>query len=569
MFEVIIKNGQIVDGTGDPGFKGDIGIENGKITEIGDLGSAKGQEIIDAKGLTVSPGFIDIHNHSDFEPLMDANQMSSEIRQGVTTVLVGNCAKSAAPIRDLMMDPVWTTIENPSPTILEKAGVMVCKARSREDIGKFYRQFGVNLDWSTLSEYFNRITERGSFINRATLVGHASIRLAVIGFENRPPTKKELTEMKRLISEAMEQGAFGLSTGLVYPPSSFADMEEIVELCRTVQKYGGIHCSHIRGEQDSVMTAIQEAIRIGQEAEIPVEISHIKTKGRNNWGRAEEALEMIRGARARGVDVTCDQYPYRAQGMYCLWLSHMLPAWTFNGGMPQLLENLKDNAFRNKVKKEVINLPGEANLVNTAGWENIIIIGIESEKNKSYEGMSVAEITELRNVDNPLDVVFDFLIDEKGEVPIIVYLMSEEDVQTFMRYPGTMIGSDGGAPTLPGYFGKGIVRRGKPTPKHWSTFPRVLGRYVRDTKTLQLEEAIRKMTSMPAQKIGLKARGLLKKGMWADITIFDASTIIDKGTFVDPTRYPEGIEHLLINGKIVMTKGSMSDTAVGEVLRRT
>lgn len=564
MFEILIKNGHVVDGTGNPRFRGDIGVENGKITAIGDLGSAKGKEIIDAKGLVVSPGFIDMHNHSDFEPLMDAYQMSNEIRQGVTTVIVGNCGKSAAPIKNLVMEPVWATIENPSPTILVKAGVMVYKAKPKKEVAKFYEQFGVNMDWSTLGEYFDRITDRGSAINRVTLVGHATIRLAVMGFEKRPAKEEELAEMKRLVSQAMEEGAFGLSTGLLYPPSSYADTDEVIELCKTVRKYGGVHSSHIRGEQDTLMEAIQEAIEIGKKAEIPTEVSHIKIKGRNNWGRTGEVLGMIEKARAQGIDITCDQYPYRAQGMYCLWLSHMLPAWAFEKG----LDSLKDPSFRRKLGEEITESKGDANLIKTAGWENIIIVGAESEKNKECEGKSIAEIAKLRNANDPFDVVFDLLIEEKGKVPMIVYLMSEEDVQTFMRYPGTMIGSDGEAPTLPGFFGKGIITQGKATPKHWSTFPRILGRYVRETKTLRLEDAVRKMTSLPAQRMGLGDRGLLKRGMCADITIFDPDRIIDKGTFVDPCQYPEGIEYVLINGKTVLKKGNAIDVTAGEVLRK-
>ena len=526
MFDAIIKNGYLVDGTGNPWFKADIGIKIGKVSEIGDLGSEEANRIINAKGLVVSPGFIDMHSHSEYS-LLANSKAESKIRQGVTTEVNGNCGDSPAPIEGIT-------------------------AEAAEEA----KEYKLDMDWSTLGEYLDRLERQGIALNVAQLVGHGTIRTAVMGYENRPPTREELSEMKDLVAKAMNDGAFGMSTGLFYSPGGFADTEEVIELCKVVAKYGGIYTSHIRGEGDPLIEAVAEAIEIGEKANIPVQISHHKACGIENWGKVKKTLTMMEEARSRGVDVTCDVYPYTACGAD---LVSMIPIWAHEGGVDKLRERLRDLKFRERIRKEMLEgLLGWESSVKQSGWGKIKVIGWK--EHKEFEGKTLAEVAELKGVD-PFDLTFDLII--KKESPELIDLaMSEEDVCAVIKHPLSMIGSDGWA--LAPY---GVLSESKTHPRSYGTYPRILGKYVREEKVVTIENAIRKITSLPAQKLGLRDRGIVGEGMWADVVVFDLKRVVNEATYEDPHRYSEGIEYVLVNGEIAVDRGEHTGALPGKVLR--
>ncbi|MEM0095436.1 MAG: D-aminoacylase [Candidatus Bathyarchaeia archaeon] len=531
MYDVLIKNGKVVDGAGNPWFRADIGIRDGRIAAIGNLGF-KAETVIDVEGMVVCPGFIDMHSHSDFEFFIN-NYAESKVRQGVTTEVVGNCGVSAAPLNDELRANFRK--ENP---ILDEAGVA--------------------LNWSTMEEYFNVLEERGLSINVAALVGHANIRVCAMGYGNRPPTKREMEEMKRLVEESMKAGAFGLSTGLIYPPSSYADTKEIIELAKVVAKYGGIYASHIRGEDaPRLVSSVKEAIEIGETADVSVQISHHKAHGQPAWGLVKTTLRMIEEARERGVQVTCDVYPYTAASF---GLSALLPPEVHEGGIPKMIERLRDPEWRKRIRKEMVEgLPKWPSPFLTAGWDSILIA--RSSRHPEYEGKMINEICNSLGVD-PFDFIFDLLIEEEASVQVVRFTMREGDVCTVLSHPASMIGSD--ASICATY---GLLSRGKPHPRAYGTYPRVFKRYVNELGVLTLEEAVRKMTSFPACKLGLFDRGLIRKGMWADIVVFNPKEVSDEATYADPHRYPKGIEYVIVNGEIVIEKGEHKKVLPGKVLR--
>jgi len=535
LFDVIIKDGKIIDGSGNPWFNRDVGIKNGKIAKIGRLAHSEAEKIIDAKGYVVCPGFIDMHSHSDLSVFFNP-KLESTIRQGITTLVVGNCGISLAPINPEMKDLLMKEISSFLP---------ICEE--------------LEMDWIKFDEYLSRLEEIGVSANIATLVGHGTVRIAAMGLEDRDPARKEMEEMKSLVAEAMEAGAFGLSTGLIYPPGTYSKTDEIIELCKVVAKYGGIYASHIRSERAGLIEAVKEALTIGEKAKIPVEISHHKAAGRSNWGKTVETLKLMEEARAGGVDVTCDQYPYNA-GMTSL--ATLLPPWIREGGIDKMLERLRNPEERERAREEMRQSSKEwENLVADCGWENIYVSAVSSDKNKPLEGKSLAEIAKIRGKDE-FTVLCDLLIEEKGRVAIILFIMDKDDIRRVMRSRLQMVGTDcwASAPY-------GILRVGKPHPRFYGTYPRILGRYVREEGVLTLEEAVRKMTSLPAQRLGLMDRGLLRPGMWADIVIFDPDRVIDKATYQNPHQYPEGIEYVLVNGKIVVEKREHKGIPAGKILR--
>lgn len=531
-YDLIIKNGYIVDGTGNPWFRADIGINDGKVVKIGNVDSASGYKKIEVKDLVVSPGFIDIHTHSDFSLIVDP-RAESKIRQGVTTEVIGNCGFSAAPMRELhrklleqYLDPI---------------------------------RFKVELTWSNMGEYLSQLEKQGIAPNVASLVGHGTVRIAVMGFDNRSATDEELEDMKALVAQSMEDGSFGMSTGLAYPPACYSDTRELFELSKVVTKYGGIYVSHIRNEADTLIESVKEEIDIGKESIIPIEISHLKAAGKANWGKIKKILKIMYETRESGIDITCDQYPYSAS---CTFLNAIIPTWAHEGGIEKLIARLKDPKVLRRLVTEIEEgIPGWENPVKGSGWDKIMIVSIASEKNRVLEGKTIAEIAELRGED-PFDVAFDLLIEENGDVMMVEFAMCEEDVQMVMKAPFIMVGSDGSAVTP-----RGILGKGKQHPRSYGTFPRILGKYVREDKILTLQEAIRKMTSLPAQRLGLRDRGLIREGMWADITIFNPREIIDKATYTDPHQFPKGIEYVIINGTLTLEKGNYSGILSGKVLK--
>lgn len=530
LFDILVKNGFIVDGSGNPWFKADVAVEDGHMTKIGTVSPSKADEVIDAGGLMVSPGFIDMHSHSDFYLLVNPRS-ESKIRQGITTEVIGNCGFSLAPVHPKTVD-----------FIKKEMGVLANE---------------ISWDWSTFEGYRTKLLKQGISVNVAPLIGHGILRGNVIEYENREPTKEELDEMKALLAESMKAGAFGMSTGLIYTPGSYAKTEELIQLAKVVSKYGGIYSSHIRNEGDRLLEAVQEAIRIGETASVPVEISHMKSAGRNNWGRIKEALGIVEAARDRGVEVTCDFYPYTAGST---GLDACLPPWVHEGGREEMFKRLRDQAVRKKIKDDIEKgVEGWQNLVKTGGWDNIVIS--YCEKNKQYEGLSISEIAKKQGT-NPFDTSFDLLLEEEGVVNVILHMMWEEDMKVVMKHPLSMVGTDG-----EGYAPYGPLARGKPHPRNYGTFPRILGKYVREEKVLTLQDAIRKMTSMPAQKLGLFNRGLIREGFWADIVVFNPLKVTDKATFTNPHQYPEGIEYVIVNGQKVIDKKEHTGKLPGKVLR--
>lgn len=526
MFDVIVKNGKVVDGTGGSGFRADVAIKGQRILRVGRLSEENSLKAINARGLVVSPGFIDMHSHSDLVLLVNP-RAESKIRQGVTTEVIGNCGGSAAPLSDLMKED------------LRKTNPLIGEA-------------GLQLDWSTMKDYLARLSRQGTAVNVVPLVGHGNIRESVMGFSDRAPTTTELEKMKRTLAQAMEDGACGMSTGLIYPPGCYAMTEELVELCKVVASYGGIYASHIRGEGESLLEAVREAIRIGEEAGLPVEISHHKAGGKANWGKVTDSLKMMDDARGRGVDVTCDVYPYVAASF---GLSAMLPAWAHEGGIDKLLERLRDAGTRDRLRREMVEgSPGRSGPLRAAGWDATQIARCTSHPD--FEGRTISEIAGAKRMD-PFALVFDLLAEDPG-VSLVRFVMCEDDVRTVLRHPASMIGTDGSAIAA-----HGILGQGRPHPRNYGTFPRVLRRYVREQGLLTLEDAIRKMTSSPARKLGLRDRGIIGEGMYADIIIFDPEAVNDRATYQDPHQYPEGIEYVLVNGDIAVEKGDHTGALAG------
>jgi len=385
------------------------------------------------------------------------------------------------------------------------------------------------------------------------------VRTAVLGFENRAPSAKELEKMKELVAEAMEAGALGLSTGLIYPPGMYAKKEELIELGKVVAMFGGVYASHIRGEGKTLMKSLKEAIEIGGKGGLPVEISHHKASGKPYWGKTSKSLELIEEARRRGIDVTCDQYPYLA-GMTSL--ATLLPPWAHEGGLKKLLERLKSPEERRRIRKDMEKgILGWENIIATNGWENIRVSSVRTDENRSLEGKNLAEITRIKIKPDEYTALFDLLLEEEGEATILLFSMNEDDVRRVMTHPSQMVGSDSWS-VAP----HGIMSGGKPHPRFYGTYPRILGKYVREEGVLTIEDAIRRMTSLPAQRFRLKDRGLIMEGMWADITIFDRERIMDRASYDDPHKYPEGIEYVLVNGQIALERGKNTGVHAGKVL---
>ena len=532
MYDILIERGTVIDGTGNPWLKADVAIKEGRIVDIGDLASSPATITIDAKSMVVCPGFIDVHSHSDLQLLMNRHG-ESKVRQGITTEVIGNCGSSGAPLNDNIKQEIRKTTP-------------------------FLEEAGVELDWSSMEEYLRRLEDPGISINVATLVGHANVRVCAMGYDRRAPTDAELTEMRRLVEEAMEAGAFGLSTGLIYPPGCYADTDEIVELAKVVAKYKGIYASHIRGEDaPRLIDSVREAIEIGERAGIPVEVSHHKAHGRPAWGKVGTTLRMMEDARERGVDVTCDVYPYTAASF---GMSALLPPEVHEGGVEKMLERLRDSGWRERIRHEMTEgIPGWPSPFLTAGWDSIMISYCRGHP--EYEGRMIKEVCDSLKVD-PFDFTFNLLIEETASVSVVRFTMREGDVCTVLSHPLSMVGSDASIRAT-----YGVLSKGKPHPRAYGTFPRVLGRYIRELAVLRLEEAIRKMTSLPAQKLRLMDRGLIRNGMRADVVVFSPEEVSDEATYADPHHYPSGIKYVIVNGKMVIERGEHEKILPGTILR--
>ncbi len=531
-FDLVFAGGRVVDGTGAPWFVADVGIRGDRIAAIGDLESATAVRRIDARNLVVAPGFIDLLGQSEFNVLVDG-RAASKIMQGVTTEVTGE-GTSIGPVNQ----------------------------RVFEDQAELFRHFNVTLDWKTLGEYFRRLEERSHpAINIASFVGADGLRTYVIGKENRRATAAELAQMKQLVATAMEEGALGISTSLQYVPGRFASTEELVELASVAAGYGGVYFTHVRSESGRIDEALDEAFAIAERARIPAEIWHLKTAYKANWGRMPEVLARIEAARARGLDITADQYPYTraANG-----LDACLPMWAREGGTDAMIARLADPAARARIRKEMDD-------PNAEGWENqwfgsgggdgVMVASVLDPKLRHYEGMTLTAIGKEMGKD-PRDAVMDLVIADRANSGVIISIMREDDVVAAMKHPLVSFDTDSGAQAE-----DGPLAESKGHPRGFGTFARILGRYVREEQVLRLEEAVRKMTSQPATRVHLQDRGILRPGMAADVTVFDPATIRDVATYEDPMHYAVGVRFVLVNGRAVVDGGKITGERPGRPLR--
>lgn len=529
-FDVLIKNGRIFDGSGGPWYSADIGIRGDRVAAIGKLQDAKAIKTIDAAGLAVSPGFIDMLGQSEFALLVD-NRAISKLSQGITSEITGE-GQSIAPQTDKTLAAMKPTLD----------------------------QFHFSVDWTTMDGFFKRLEKGGTPINLGTYVGAAQVREAVIGDEDRAPSPAELEQMKSLVAQAMKDGAMGVSTALIYPPGHYAKTEELIELAKVVSQYGGIYASHMRSEGATEMEALDEAIRIGREGGVPVEVFHMKVSGKPRWGNMVKVVAKIQAARDAGLDIRADQYPYVAGGTA---LASALPPWVADGGLAKLLERLKDPKVRARIKTEmaVDHKEWENLYFDCGGGAGVLLSGVENPDLKKFNGKTLAEMAKAQGK-TEIDALMDFVIADKGQTGALYFMASEQDLVTGLKQPWTSIGLDAGAMSL-----DGPLYEEHTHPRAFGSMPRFLGRYVRDQKLMPLEQAIRKITSMPAQREHLTGRGLLKPGFFADITIFDPATIIDHATYTESTKLSEGVDYVLVNGKLAYDHGKLTGANSGRALR--
>jgi dihydroorotase/N-acyl-D-amino-acid deacylase len=529
--DIVIRGGHIIDGTGNPWYVGDVAITDGRIGAIGKIPGGIAKRVIEAKGLVVAPGFIDMLGQSETALLID-NRSVSKLAQGITSEITGE-GGSIAPQNAL-------TIAAAQPSL---------------------DPYHLKIDWNTLDEYWQRLAKKGTPINIGTYVGAAQVREAVLGDVNRAPTAEELEKMKALVEQAMQQGALGISTALIYPPGHYAKTEELIELAKVAARYGGIYATHMRSEGQNEVAAVREALRIGQEAGLPVEIFHLKVSGKGRAGKMIEIVRMIQEARDRGQDVTADMYPYLAGATA---LASSLPPWVADGGLNKLLERLHDPAVRQRIKTEMSST-GERTWENlyldSDGAPGVMVASVVNPELKQYTGKTVAEIAAAQKKD-PLDALMDFVLADKGLSGALYFIASEEDLQTGLRQPWTSIGLDANELSLDGPLFEPHTH-----PRSFGSMPRFLGHYVRDLQLLPLEQAIRKITSLPAQREHLVGRGLIKEGFFADITIFNPDAIIDKATYTEPAQLAEGVSYVLVNGQVAFENGKATGVMAGKPLK--
>jgi N-acyl-D-amino-acid deacylase len=529
-YDLVVANGHIIDGTGSPWYAGDVAVKDGRIAAIGNLSSASRKRTIDAHGLIVAPGFIDMLGQSEITVLVDP-RLPSKIFQGITTEITGE-GNTAAPINDAILKEAQPGFDH----------------------------YGIKADWRTLQQYFARVEKQGIGINMGHYIGATTIREMVIGFGDRAPTPDELKRMQALVAVAMQEGALGLSTALQYPPAPYAHTEELIALATTASQFGGIYATHMRSEGDAEMAALEEAFRIGAEAHIPVEIFHLKVSGQRNWGKAPLVIGKIEAARARGIDVAADTYAYTAwQNSF----SAFIPPWAHDGGSAALIARLKDPATRARIRKDMAtpSMDWDNEWLEIKGPQDILITAVVNKELLKYQGKRVSEIAQQWQED-PIDAICDFLIKDLAGTSVAVFGMDEPDVKLILQQPWVSVDNDASGASL-----EGILAAEHPHPRAYGTFPRILRKYVREEHALTLSDAIRKFSALPAQREHLVDRGVLKLGMWADIVIFDGDAIRDVATFEDPNRLSIGMRYVLVNGVAVIDSGKMTGALPGRVLR--
>jgi N-acyl-D-amino-acid deacylase len=523
-FDLIVSGGRVVDGTGAPWFLADVGVRGDRIAAVGDLSKATAGRRVDAQGLAVAPGFIDMMGQSEYNVLVD-NRAASKITQGITTEVTGE-GSSIAPLN----------------------------ARMLADNKDTYAHYGVTPNFTSLAGYFKEFERRGATINLATFVGAGGVRNLVIGKENRPPTPQELKTMEAAVAEAMEEGAMGLSTSLIYVPDNFASTDEIIALARVAARYGGSYITHQRDEGDGIDKSLDEVFRVAREARLPAEIYHLKTAGKPNWGRMPAVLRRIEAARAEGLDISADQYPWTASSNN---LDASLPVWVREGGADALVSRLRDPSTRARARTDF--------LAEHPDWPDdaprYLITSVLNPAVKKYEGKTIEDIARDEKKD-PLDALMDLVVADRGNTGRVTFGMREDDVRAALRHPFVSFATDSGAMAE-----DGILSEEKSHPRAWGSAPRILGTYVRDEKVLGLEEAVRKMTSLPASRMHFADRGIVRPGMAADLVIFDPLTVGERATYADPLHYSQGIPFVVVNGKVVVDGGRITAARPGRILR--
>ncbi len=525
-FDLVVRGGEVIDGQGSPRVKADIGVSGDRIVALGDLSQATATTVVDATGRIVSPGFIDVQGQSGTTLLIDGSG-ESHLRQGITSEIIGEGDS-----------PAFWTARTASPEALIRAGTQV--------------------DWTSFDEYFQRLTAARIALNVGTLIPATLVRSEVIGLDNRAPTPEELGRMEQMVEKAMEDGAFGLASALIYMPGSFAKTEELVALARVAGKRRGVYVTHIRGESFNLFNALDEAIRIGKEGDLPVVIYHLKVGAKANWGRMGEALRKISDAVAAGQKVSATMYPYAAGGTR---LAAVLPLWVQEGGTEAMLARLADPAQRARIRKEVeTTMDGWENLLMASTFAGVQIASVPSDYDQAVVGQRLSEIAAARKAD-AWDVLFDIVSGTKGRAGALFHMMSDADVRTGLSAPFVSIGTDSAAIRA-----EGPLAQGQPHPRAYGTFPRVLGKYVRDDRALGLEDAVRRMTGLAAAQFAIRDRGVVREGAYADLVVFDPATVVDTATYEAPHQYPRGIDYVIVNGQVAVTPAGVTGTRAGRPL---
>lgn len=529
-YDVIIRGGHILDGTGNPWYAADIGIRGDKIAAIGKLEGASARQTIDATGKVVAPGFIDMLGQSETSLLIDKRSLS-KLSQGITSEITGE-GGSIAPQDERTIAPMKP----------------------------FLDQYHLTVDWTDLDGYFHRLEKSGTPLNLGTYVGAAQVREAVIGDDDRKPTPAELQKMEQLVAQAMQQGALGISTALIYPPGHYAKTDELIALAKVASEYGGIYATHMRSEGQTEVAALNEAIEIGRQANLPVEIFHLKVSGKSRWGSMPKLVAQIQAARDSGLSIAANMYPYLAGATA---LASSLPPWVANGGAEKLLARLRDPAIRKRIQTEMAaDHPEWENLYfDSGGASGVMISGVVNPDLKKYDGMTVAQMAQAEGKD-PLDALFDFIIADQGQTGALYFIANEQDLQYGLKQRWTSIGLDANETSL-----DGPLFEPHNHPRAWGSMPRFIGHYSRDLHLLPIAEAIRKITSLPAEREHLVGRGLLKPGFYADVTVFDPKTIIDKATYAHPNVMSRGIDYVFVNGQLEFEHGKLTGATAGRALR--